>query len=159
MRRSFTAASVAVLAWSMAGAGEPDNPQPKLYTPDELKWVDGPKSLPPGAQMAVLEGDPAAPGPFVMRVKVPDGYKVPAHVHPKPERVTVISGSFHFGMGDKFDPKHATALKAGSFGTWPAGMHHFVWAEGETVIQLHGEGPWQIEYLHPLDDPRKKKDR
>jgi hypothetical protein len=94
-----------------------------------------------------------------MRVKVPDGYKIPPHVHPKAKRVTVISGSFHLGMRDRFDPKHATAMPAGSFGTWPAGMRHFVWVEGETVIQLHGEGQWQIEYVGPLDDRRPKKDR
>jgi quercetin dioxygenase-like cupin family protein len=156
MRQSIAAIAVAVLGWPLVGTGQSDKPPPKLYTPDGLKWEDGPKSLPPGAKMTVLEGDPTAPGPFVMRVKVPDGYKIPPHIHPKPERVTVISGSFHFGMGDKFDAKHATALPAGSYGTWPAGMRHFVWAEGETVIQLNGDGPWQIEYLNPLDDPRRK---
>lgn len=159
MRRSFALVAVTVLVCPIAGIGQPDKPQPKLYPPDGLKWENGPKSLPPGAKMVVLEGDPAAAGPFVMRVKVLDGYKIPPHMHPKPERVTVISGSFHLGMGDKFDAKHATALPAGSFGTWPAGMRHFVWAEGETVIQLHGEGPWQIEYLNPTDDPRRPKDR
>jgi quercetin dioxygenase-like cupin family protein len=159
MRQTIAAIAVAVLGWPLVGTGQSDKVPPKLYTPDGLKWEDGPKSLPPGAKMTVLEGDPTAPGPFVMRVKVPDGYKIPPHIHPKPERVTVISGSFHFGMGDKFDAKHATTLPAGSYGTWPAGMHHFVWAEGETVIQLNGDGPWQIEYLNPLDDPRRKKDR
>lgn len=64
----------------------------------------------------------------------------------------MISGSFHFGMGDKFNAKHATSMPAGSYGTWPAGMRHFVWTEGETIIQLHGEGPWSIEYVSPLDD-------
>jgi hypothetical protein len=156
MRRLLAAAILAVLAWPSAA----DNrPEARLYTPDGLKWEDGPKSLPKGAKMVVLEGDPNAPGPFVLRLKVPDGYKIPPHVHPKPERLTVISGSFHFGMGDKFDAKHATALPAGSFGTWPAGMRHFVWCEGETVVQLHGDGPWQIEYLNPLDDPRRPTER
>jgi quercetin dioxygenase-like cupin family protein len=122
-----------------------------------MKWEDGPKSLPPGAKMVVLEGDPTKPGQFVMRLKVPDGYKIPPHVHPKPERLTVISGSFHLGMGDKFDSKHATQLPAGSYGTWPAGMRHFAWVEGETTIQLHGEGPWVIEYVNAADDPRGRK--
>jgi quercetin dioxygenase-like cupin family protein len=156
MRGTFAAVVLTAVAWSAAGK---DNPAPTIYTPDGLQWEDGPKSLPPGAKVAVLEGDPTAAGPFVMRVKVPDGYKIPPHVHPKAERVTVISGSFRLGMGDKFDAKHATTMPAGSYGTWPAGMRHFVWVEGETVIQLHGEGPWQIEYVNPLDDPRRKKDR
>lgn len=130
---------------------------PSIHAPNALTWTDGPPSLPPGAKIAVLEGDPGKSGPFVFRVKVPDGYKIPPHTHPKPERVTVLSGSFHLGMGEKFDPKHATTLPAGTYGTWPAGMKHFVWVEGETVVQFHGEGPWQIEYLNPADDPRTAK--
>ena len=128
-----------------------------LHYPDGLSWKDGPPSLPPGAKIAILEGDPAKAGPFVFRVKLPDGYKVPPHTHPKPERVTVLSGSFHLGMGDKFDPKKAQALPAGTYGTWPAGMQHFVWVEGETVVQFHGDGPWSINYLNPTDDPRNAK--
>ena len=70
-----------------------------LNIPDQVKWKDGPPSLPKGAQMAVLEGDPGKEGPFVFRVKVSDGYRVPPHTHPKTERVTVISGTFNIGMG------------------------------------------------------------
>jgi quercetin dioxygenase-like cupin family protein len=128
-----------------------------LHRPNSLKWQDGPPSLPPGAKIAVLEGDPTKPGPFVFRVKVPDGYKIPPHTHPKPERVTVVSGTFNLGMGDKFDATKTEALLAGTYGTWPAGMKHFVWTKGETVVQFHGEGPWTIEYLNPADDPRNKK--
>jgi anti-sigma factor ChrR (cupin superfamily) len=153
--RMLALAALAVLA---GPAGSQDKPRAALHAPDAMKWQDGPKSLPPGAKMAVLEGDPTRPGPFVMRIKLPDGYKIPPHVHPKPERVTVISGSFHLGMGDKFNARHATPLPAGSYGTWPAGMRHFVWVEGETVVQFHGEGPWQIEYLDPRDDPRRPKE-
>ncbi len=128
-----------------------------LHQADRLKWNDGPASLPAGAKIAVLEGDPSKPGPFVMRIKLPDGFKLPPHTHPKPERVTVISGSFHLGMGEKFDAKKAVALPAGTYGTWPAGMKHFVWVEGETVVQFHGEGPWTINYVNPADDPRNPK--
>ena len=128
-----------------------------LHRPDTIKWQDGPPSLPPGAKIAVLEGDPTKPGPFVFRVKVPDGYKIPPHTHPKPERVTVVSGTFNLGMGDKFDATKTEALPAGTYGTWPAGMKHFVWTKGETVVQFHGDGPWIIEYVNPADDPRTKK--
>jgi hypothetical protein len=128
-----------------------------LFLPAQIAWKDGPASLPPGAKVAVLEGDPQKAGPFVMRLQLPDGYRIPPHVHPKPERITVISGTFHFGMGDTFDPKAGRALPAGAFGTWPAGMKHFVWVTGETVVQLHGNGPWQITYLNPSDDPRNPK--
>ena len=128
-----------------------------IHRPKDLKWQDGPASLPPGAKIAVLEGDPTKEGPFVFRVKVPDGYRIPPHTHPKPERVTIISGTFHLGMGEVFDEKKGEALPAGTYGTWPAGMKHFVWVKEETVVQFHGEGPWVIEYVNPTDDPRKSK--
>ena len=130
----------------------------ELFPADKIKWQDGPASLPKGAQIAVLEGDPTKEGPFVFRVKIPDGYRVPPHTHPKTERVTVISGTFNFGMGTKFDQKATQAMPAGAYGYWPAGMTHFVWAKGETVLQFHGIGPWSIQYVNPDDDPRKKKE-
>src|SRR5262245_3332630 len=120
-----------------------------IYKADGLKWQDGPTSLPRGAKIAVLEGDPTKEGPFVFRVKIPDGYKIPPHTHTKTERITVVSGTFHIGMGDTFDEKKGMTLKAGTYGQWRAGMKHFVWAEGETVLQFHGTGPWSIEYVNP----------
>lgn len=127
-----------------------------MFPPDKSNWQDGPPSLPVGARIAVLEGDPAKPGPFVFRIKVPDGYVIPPHTHPRPERVTVLSGTFHLGMGETFDKAKARAMPAGTYGTWPPGMKHFVWVKGETVVQFHGDGPWKIEYVDPADDPRKK---
>jgi quercetin dioxygenase-like cupin family protein len=128
-----------------------------LYPPEKIEWQDGPPSLPKGAQIAVLEGNPGKEGPFVFRLKVPDGYRLPPHTHPKPERVTVISGTFHIGKGEKFDPRKGEVLPAGTYGTWPAGMKHYVWVKGETVLQFHGDGPWVINYLNPADDPRNQK--
>lgn len=141
--------------WS---AGHDEKPLSEMiHKPTALKWQDAPASLPAGAKIALLEGDPAKPGPFVFRVKMPDGYKVMPHTHPKPERVTVISGTLYIGMGAKYDTTKARAMPAGSYGTWPAEMKHYGWAKGETVLQLHGEGPWAITYLDPADDPRKAK--
>lgn len=125
-----------------------------LSRPDEIKWVDGPPSLPKGAQIAVLEGDPTKEGPFVFRVKAPDGYRIPPHTHPKMERVTVIAGTFNIGMGATFDAEAAQPMPVGTYGYWPPGMQHFVWVKGETVVQFHGEGPWTIVYVNPKDDPR-----
>lgn len=130
----------------------------ELFPTETTKWREGPPSLPKGAMIAVLEGDPAKEGPFVFRVKLPDGYRVPPHTHTKTERVTVISGTFNIGMGDKFDEKATKAMPAGTYGHWAAGMKHFVWAKGETVLQFHGMGPWTIEYVSPKDDPRNKKE-
>jgi len=128
-----------------------------LFQPDKIEWKDGPASLPKGAKIAVLEGDPMKEGPFVFRVKVPDGYRIPVHTHPKTERVTVISGTFNIGMGDKFDDKATKAMPAGTYGHWAAGMKHFVWIKGETVVQFHGMGPWSIQYVNPAEDPRNQK--
>jgi quercetin dioxygenase-like cupin family protein len=149
------AALAIVLTVSVATAAEHGD-DAGLFQPDKLKWQEGPKSIPAGAKLAMLEGDPTKEGPFVMRLRLPDGYKIPAHTHPKVERVTVIAGTFNIVMGDDLDPKKASKMPAGSFGYWAAGMKHLVWAEGETVLQLHGVGPWSINYVDPKDDPRNK---
>jgi len=128
-----------------------------FYTPETIEWKEGPAALPAGAKVAALEGDPTKEGPFVMRLQMPDGYHIPPHTHPKTERVTVISGAFYLAMGENLDRSAAKKVAAGSFAFWPAGMKHTAWAEGETVIQLHGIGPWQINYLNPADDPRNAK--
>jgi quercetin dioxygenase-like cupin family protein len=152
-------AAVVVLALRVPApsAGHDEDAMPSLHKAESIKWQDGPPSLPPGAKIAVLEGNPSKRGPFVFRVKVPDGYLIPPHTHPKPERVTVISGTFNLGMGDKFDATKTEALSAGAYGTWPSGMKHFVWVKGETVVQFHGDGPWMINYINPKDDPRREK--
>ena len=134
-----------------------ESPDIELFSADKIKWKEGPPSLPQGAMIAVLEGDPTKEGPFVFRVKLPDAYRVPPHTHPKIERVTVISGTFNIGMGEKFDEKATNEMPAGTYGYWAAGMKHFVWAKGETVLQFHGTGPWSIKYANPDDDPRKTK--
>ena len=131
--------------------------KPTYYRPRELNWKEGPNSLPPGARYAVLEGDPDKSGPFVFRVKVPDGYRIAVHTHPKPERVTVLAGTFKLGMGDSFDASRMESLPAGTFGTWPPGMKLYVEVVGETIVQFHGDGPWTINYVNPADDPRKKR--
>jgi quercetin dioxygenase-like cupin family protein len=125
-----------------------------LILPDDLKWEDIP-SLPPGAKAAVLEGDPTKEGFFTIRLKFPDGYKIPPHFHPIPERVTVLSGTFRLGMGDKFDKDAAKSMPVGAYTSMPKGMHHYAWSEGESTVQLSSMGPWGITYLNPSDDPRK----
>jgi quercetin dioxygenase-like cupin family protein len=126
-----------------------------FVTPAQLQWQAGPPSLPPGASMAVVEGNPKQAGLFTMRIKLPANYRIPAHWHPADEHVTVISGMFNMGAGDVLDTTSGTALPAGSFALMPAQMHHFAWTSEETIIQLHGVGPWQINYINPADDPRR----
>src|SRR5262249_34856506 len=95
--------------------------EPTLYPPQAIEGKSGPASLPSGAEIAVLEGDPTKEGPFTMRIKLPDGYRIPPHTHPKTERLTVISGAFRLGMGDRFDERALRTLHAGTYGYWPAG--------------------------------------
>lgn len=96
-----------------------------------------------------------------MRLKLPDGFTIAPHTHARAERLTVIQGTFNIAEGDKIDKASgkATVMPTGSFGYWPARMHHYAWTSGggETIVQLHGQGPWVIEYLNPADDPRKAK--
>jgi quercetin dioxygenase-like cupin family protein len=155
----FTTAVLVLLAVSTLAIGDPPmgHDGASLYPPNAIQWKEGPPSLPKGAMIAVLEGDPSKEGPFVFRVKVPDGYRVPPHTHPKVERITVISGTFNLGMGDSFDASKTKPMPAGAYGYWPAGMKHFVWAKGETILQFHGTGPWSIQYVNPTDDPRNRK--
>jgi quercetin dioxygenase-like cupin family protein len=147
--------AMALVTSVLAQTGAKD--EPSIHQAPQIQWQPGPASLPPGAKLAVLEGDPAKDGPFTMRLMMPDGYRIPPHTHPKVEHVTVITGTFNLGMGEKFDQTAGRELPAGTFGFWPAGMKHFAWAKGETIIQLHGIGPWTINYLNPADDPRQKK--
>lgn len=149
------AVSLAPLTFSVSCAGEKD--KARLFVPDQITWGAAPASLPKGAMMAILEGDPAKEVPFVFRLKLPDGYRVMPHWHNKPERLTVISGKLFFGMGAQFDAAACKELPAGTYGQWPPGMKHFAHVKGETILQLHGTGPWTIEYVNKADDPRIKK--
>lgn len=128
-----------------------------FITPNDVAWGPAPASLPPGAQAAMLEGDPAKAGPFTLRIRMPDGYRIPPHYHPAVEHVTVVQGTFVLGMGEKPTGAGEKALGAGSFAFMPAGMRHFARAEGDTIVQLHGMGPWGITYANAADDPRTKK--
>lgn len=127
-----------------------------LVTPDKLTWGPAPPGLPPGSQLAVVEGDPSKAGAhFTFRAKLPDEYRVPPHWHPTDERIVVLQGKLGMGTGDKFDPASGHELPTGSYAVMPRGVRHFVWAKGETVIQVSGIGPFGITYVNSADDPRK----
>jgi quercetin dioxygenase-like cupin family protein len=123
---------------------------------DDVKWGPVPTAFPAGAQIAVISGDPFKEGLYVVRLKMPTNYKIPAHNHPTSEYVTVLSGDFHIGMGDKLDAQKGQLLRAGGFAAAPAKMNHYAWCSGETVVQVHGQGPFAITYVDPADDPSKK---
>jgi len=140
-------------ASGMTTTTTPTTDQHVVVTPADLKWGDTPPKLPPGAKLAVLEGDPTKPGPFTIRVKAPSGWKVAPHTHPTTEKITVLSGTFNIGSGPTADSSNTKALKAGGFVILPAGMQHFASVKGETIFQVSSEGPFVINYINPQDDP------
>ncbi len=160
-----TFASVLLVGRVIAtAADEPTNPAAAvlekqiMLTPGEMKWEDCSGAIPSGAKCATIEGDRKAPNVlFTYRLKMPDGYKIPPHFHPADEHLTVISGTFNMGLGDKLDVKATHPMTAGSFMVMPKGTHHFAWTGGETILQVHAIGPWGLTYVNPEDDPRKRQ--
>lgn len=126
-----------------------------MMKPSEMKYVDVP-SLPPGAKMAVIEGNLKDAKPFTARVKLPANYAIPPHSHPAIEHLTVLTGTLNMGSGETPDKKKTTALSAGSFAVMEPGVNHYVWTDKEAVIQLHGVGPWGVKWVNPKDDPSKQ---
>lgn len=121
---------------------------------DEFEYQPGPPSLEEGVEYSVLYGDPGSEGVFAMRLRMPDGFSIAPHTHPRPEIVTVISGTFLLGEGEEADRDSVTTLEPGDFFAFDSGMAHYAFTEGETVVQLNSSGPWEIEYVNPEDDPR-----
>lgn len=123
----------------------------------KLKWSDAP-SVGPGAKITVLEGDLKAAAPFTFRLKLPPNSKIGVHTHPTFERVTILSGTFYFAAGDKYDAAKAKGYKPGDAFLVPPGMPMYAYTKnGETFVQIHGTGPWGITYNNPADDPAKNK--
>jgi quercetin dioxygenase-like cupin family protein len=126
-----------------------------IVVPDEITWAAGPPSLPAGAEAAVLYGDPTAEGLFALRLKLPADYHIPPHTHPRPEVVTVISGTFRVGTGETANEDEVQDLAAGGFFAFAPDMAHYAYTDEETVVQLNSVGPWALEYINPEDDPRE----
>lgn len=127
------------------------------FTAAQIPYGPVPAFIAPGAQLAVLEGDPSAStGDFTVRLKMPDGYRIAPHWHPFRENITVISGNFKAGMGDSFDAGKMLTFGPGSFVFMDPSMHHYAMASGATVVQVHGMSPLQFIYVNPADDPSKK---
>lgn len=127
-----------------------------MVVPGGLTWADAP-AVAPGAKIAVIEGPLNKAVPFTFRLRLPANAKIAPHTHPAYERVTVLSGTFYFSAGSTYDPVKTQALAPGSVAIMPAGTPMFGYTKEETVIQLHGVGPWGLNYLNPADDPRKKQ--
>lgn len=146
-----------------AGSATPQAPKQQtakdnhmsLTTPDGLKWMP----IRPGNEMAVVYGDPSKAGElYAVRFRFADGFKVPAHWHPQDEHATVLQGTLLLGMGTKWDAEQlTTTMTAGTYVFVPKEMPHFALAKGQTILQAHGIGPFQIIYANPADDPKNQK--
>lgn len=161
MNRHFFKAVGAVALLASAGllsrAAQDHGHAKNAFTPDSIQWGAAPPVVDKGAQLAVLEGNPmASSGDYTIRLKMPDGFRINPHWHPLRENVTVISGTFKVGMGDKFEPSKMGTFAAGSFAFLDPDMHHYAMASGETIVQVHGQSPLQFNYVDPKDDPSKK---
>jgi quercetin dioxygenase-like cupin family protein len=147
--------SAVLLAMLVGTNGSVAMDEHKVLTPGDVKWVPAPPSIPKGAEAAALFGDASKEGLFALRLKLPKGYHIPPHTHPKPEVVTVLSGTLYLGEGDTPDKGKTKPLPAGSFFAMSPGMKHYVYADEETVLQLNSTGPWGLTYVNEKDDPRK----
>lgn len=149
---AFTAAAILCTGARIYAQAHPH----VIQAPSEAKWGQAPPMLPPGAEIAVLSGDPTKPVAYAVRLKFPPNYAIPAHSHPTDENVVVVSGGLTFGMGDKLAKSAAgnKTLAAGGYALMPANMNHFAYASRETTIVLYGQGPVEFKYVNPADDPR-----
>jgi len=127
-----------------------------MVMPGEEQWVDAPASLPAGAKVAIIEGNPKAEGLFTMRLKLPAGYEIKPHWHGTDEHITVIEGTFHMGLGESFDKDKGRSIPAGGFAVMATGTRHYAFTTSGCTVQLHGMGPWVITYVNAEDDPRNK---
>src|SRR5437867_5830534 len=156
-RMALTAGAVA-LAGSL-GVVHAQGHAHVIQTPKEVQWGPAPPLVPPGAQIAVLAGDPGKPAPYTVKLKFPANYAIPAHSHPTDEHVVIVAGALTFGMGDKLTKGAGNkTLGVGGFALMPANMNHFAYTTAaETTIVLYGQGPVEFKYVNPADDPRSQK--
>lgn len=134
-----------------AAAQQPTPAQHRTVAANSLTWVD--RNVPgfaPGMQMAVVHGDPAQAAPYTFRLRFPDGYRFPPHWHPTAENLTVLSGTFLLAMGERADEGQLQSYGPGDYLHMPPRMPHYGGARGETIIQLHGTGPFSIQLVTPV---------
>ena len=156
MRRKLALVVLACLVVCGAAAAQDAKSSHVLVTPSALKWSDPPPIFEKGASFTVISGNPMEAGPYVVRLKMPAGYKIAPHWHPTDEHVTVLSGTFALGMGEKFDKAALKPLAAGGYALLPAEMRHYAMATTAATVQVHGQGPFALTYVNPADDPSKR---
>lgn len=136
-----------VLAVAAAAGAEAPPPGTLQVQPETIPWGPGSPAMPAGTQVAVLEGDPGAQRFFTLRLKVPAGSKLAPHWHPRDERVTVLSGRVAVGFGEVVEENAVTTFGAGSFYVNPANRPHYVLFQEDSVVQVTGVGPWEVQFV------------
>ena len=124
---------------------------------EDIQWGPAPPIFPKGAEFAVLQGDPSRAEEFTVRLRFPNGYKIPPHTHPTSENVTVLKGTFLAGMGEQFVESSMKSFGRDAFASIPANHAHYAMARGQTIVQVHAIGPFQLTYVNPADDPTKSR--
>ena len=140
---------VSAMLAASAAVAENVTPGVVALTPDEMKWRSQGVLAAPGLEQANLVGDPAKPGPYTIRIRFPKGYGIPAHTHPDAREVTIISGTYATGYGERFDPAGLKVLPAGSFYTEPANLPNYIEIKEDVVLQVSGTGPSGRKYVNP----------
>ena len=155
-RKSLAVLTVAAAALGTAAA-QTAKPMHVMQSVAQAKWGPAPPMLPPGAQIAVLAGNPMAAESYSVRLKFPAGYNIPAHTHPTDENVAVVSGALYMALGDKLDRQAGQPVARGGYALAPAGVNHYAYTKDPTTIILYGIGPVEFNYVNPADDPRNGK--
>jgi quercetin dioxygenase-like cupin family protein len=156
-KATFAKSLIAVILAGLASTAMAGGASEGFVNAKDIQWGAAPPMIPKGAKIAVLQGDPGKSGPFVMRLMVPAGYKIPPHWHSQDESLTVISGSFYFGKGDKAETSGAPTITAGAFHYLSGKDHHYLVAKTPSVIQINGNGPFDVTYINAEEDPQGAK--
>src|SRR6476660_4101661 len=149
--RTIRAGLCLAASLAVASAAFAQSTQHIVENLQEAKWGPAPPMLPPGASVEVLVGDPSKSVPVRLRIKMPEGYRIPAHSHPTDENVVIASGTVGFGMGDKLDTSGVELLRVGGYARMPAGMNHYAYAKTAASVILYAQGPIEFKSVNPAD--------
>ena len=154
---ALASALVTLFALATVGRGQSVSSDHEMLTDGSaVKWKPS-TGLPPGASSTLVSGDPAKSGrEFIVRLKLPDGYRIAPHWHPNDEHITVLAGTCMMGMGTEFDERTLMPLRAGGYMRMPAKSPHFILAKGETIVQLHGIGPFTTTFVNAAGEALKE---
>jgi quercetin dioxygenase-like cupin family protein len=147
--RDDVLALILIASGATLALAQTDTSGAMAITPAEMKWTALGAYAEPGMEQLNLMGDPAKSGPYTIRLKFPKGYRIAPHTHPDARAVTILSGTFATGYGDKFDETKLKVLPAGSFYTEPANVPHYIEIKEDVVLQVTGTGPSGRRFVDP----------